>query len=295
MPFNSGACLTGGDLDNSLVIKIDSFLKILDEQISISARAKGLVPSQVKLLHPINYCIIVNYNKIYIVATIVNVGGLPSHYYIEYKDGEIDLISSIFLVERDLTFKEAFGLEIELKIIDSDETQQKMEAKKVAEEYINQEILNIDKQKRLVRIEPIFSGRDFMINENLIFMLSPFSEPFNAIYDDHIKPTVEKINSFRCLRADNIYDNKPIIEDIWKSINEAKIIIAELTGKNPNVFYEVGIAHTIGKEVILITQNLEDVPFDLRHLRCIIYEYTPRGVQLLENNLENTIRNILVR
>tara|TARA_R110002124_G_scaffold47149_1_gene140661 strand:- start:11388 stop:11741 length:354 start_codon:yes stop_codon:yes gene_type:complete len=112
---------------------------------------------------------------------------------------------------------------------------------------------------------------------------------------DHIKPTVEKIDNIKCFRADNIYDNKPIIEDIWKSINEASIIIAELTGRNPNVFYETEIAHTVGKEVILITQNIDDVPFDLRHLRCIVYEYTPRGIELLETNLSNTIENIRKR
>jgi hypothetical protein len=61
------------------------------------------------------------------------------------------------------------------------------------------------------------------------------------------------------------------------------------------VFYETGIAHTVGKEVILITQTIDDVPFDLRHLRCIVYEYTPKGIQLLETNLTNTINNIRTR
>ena len=58
------------------------------------------------------------------------------------------------------------------------------------------------------------------------------------------------------MRADDIYDNRPIIEDVWRCTNEARILIAELTGRNPNVFYETGIAHTVGKEVILITQSL---------------------------------------
>jgi hypothetical protein len=68
--------------------------------------------------------------------------------------------------------------------------------------------------------------------------------------------------------------------------------VRKFTGKNPNVFYEVGVAHTVGKEVILVTQSMDDVPFDLRHLRCIVYEYTPRGVRALEANLQNTIRGI---
>ena len=91
------------------------------------------------------------------------------------------------------------------------------------------------------------------------------------------------------------YDNQSIIEDIWKRINEAKILISELTGRNANVFYETGIAHTIGKEVILITQSMEDVPFDLRHLRCIVYEYTPRSIKNFEDDLKNTVLSILAR
>ena len=95
------------------------------------------------------------------------------------------------------------------------------------------------------------------------------------------------------MRADDIYDNRPIIEDIWRYTNEAGILIAELTGRNPNVFYETGIAHSVGKEVILITQSMDDVPFDLKHLRCTVYEYTPRGVATLEQNLRNTMLNVL--
>lgn len=59
--------------------------------------------------------------------------------------------------------------------------------------------------------------------------------------------------------------------DIWDGIKKAKILIAELTGRNPNVMYELGLAHAIEKPVILLTQDINDVPFDLRSLRCIVY------------------------
>ena len=115
------------------------------------------------------------------------------------------------------------------------------------------------------------------------------------IAERDIRPTIERIDGLRCLRADDIYDNRPIIEDIWRQINESAIVISELTERNPNVFYETGIAHTIGKEVILITQSMDDVPFDLRHLRCIVYDYTPRGTRNLEGNLTSTVLQILKR
>ena len=192
-------------------------------------------------------------------------------------------------------YSNAFGISFTKQFIELSDADKEIKAKEMTELYLNDELLTIEKLSRMVRINPIFQGREFLINDKLVFMLSPFSEPFNIIFSDHIKPTIEKIDNIKCFRADNIYDNKPIIEDIWKSINEASIIISELTGRNPNVFYETGIAHTVGKEVILITQNIDDVPFDLRHLRCIVYEYTPRGIQLLETNLTNTISNIRTR
>lgn len=141
----------------------------------------------------------------------------------------------------------------------------------------------------------VFKANQFTSNEHLVFVLSPFGEPFDTIFADHIRPIAEMTHNLQCFRADDIFDNQPIIEDIWRSINEARIVIAELTGKNANVFYETGLAHAIGKEVILITQSMDDVPFDLRHRRCIVYEYTPPGIMKLEHELANTITSVLSR
>lgn len=142
---------------------------------------------------------------------------------------------------------------------------------------------------------PMISKSDFILNEHLVFMLSPFREPFDTIYSNHIKPTVENIDELKCVRADDIYDNRPVIDDIWRLTNEARIVVAELTGRNPNVFYETGLAHAINKEVILITQSSDDVPFDLRHRRYIRYQNTPEGIEQFKVDLTNTITNILGR
>jgi len=75
------------------------------------------------------------------------------------------------------------------------------------------------------------------------------------------------------------------MRDVWTKINEAKLIIAELTDKNPNVFYELGMAHTLGKNVILIAQSIEWIPFDLRGVRTIIYDDSPTGFEKLSEQL----------
>lgn len=121
-----------------------------------------------------------------------------------------------------------------------------------------------------------------------VFVLMPFSQELKPIYEDHIKPTVEKVG-FSVARADNFFGTRSVIAEIWTAINYADLVIADCTGRNPNVFYEIGIAHTLGKETILISQSIDDVPFDLRHLRIIIYEFKPRGTSQLERDLVQTL------
>jgi hypothetical protein len=132
------------------------------------------------------------------------------------------------------------------------------------------------------------------IDSSLTFVLMPFSDNLNAVYEDILVPVLSGLN-LRPLRADEIFDNRSIMDDIWDNIKKSRIIISDLTGKKPNVFYETGIAHALGKEVVLITQNLDDVPFDLRHLRCIVYTDNLRGAEKLKSQLTKTIETILSR
>jgi len=83
------------------------------------------------------------------------------------------------------------------------------------------------------------------------------------------------------------------MQSVWEGINRARLIIADLTGRNPNVFYELGIAHTLGKPVIMLTQSMDYVPFDLRHLRCIVYQYKPGSIEKFESALKRTVRRVL--
>jgi hypothetical protein len=295
MPFQSGAAMVGGNLDGQVQNKVTTFLERVDEHVARISQERRLFPAQVKLLQPVNFCVIASDREVFVVASNRNTGGMPRQQFIDWTGKDMNLQVALHLAQRDLALEEPFGFSFERATLDLSDDQKTQRAREIAEGYIRDEMLNLERLQRLVRINPLFQGRDFLINDRLVFVLSPFSEPFNAIFRDHVKPTIERLGDYNCIRADDIYDNRPIIEDIWRCINEARVVIAELTGRNPNVFYEVGIAHTVGKEVILLTQTMEDVPFDLRHLRCVVYDYTPRGAQTLETNLRNTVEGILRR
>ncbi len=107
------------------------------------------------------------------------------------------------------------------------------------------------------------------IEPTLVSAMMPFHPNFTPVYEtlQRIAQTV----GLRCRRADDIWENPSVIQDVVSLIDRSRIIICDCSTRNPNVFYEIGIAHALGREVILITQFAEDIPFDLRHLRYITY------------------------
>jgi hypothetical protein len=138
----------------------------------------------------------------------------------------------------------------------------------------------------------IFGGGSFTLEPQLCFVLMPFDTKFQAIYEDHIRPTIERAG-LRCERADEIHGVKQITVDIWERINRCRFLVAELTDQNANVFYELGLAHALGKDVIPITQSMSFVPFDIKTLRCIVYDTTARGTKKLEIDLAATIDSVI--
>ena len=102
------------------------------------------------------------------------------------------------------------------------------------------------------------------------FVLMPFDDDFTVLYTGFIRPVLEEC-SFVVERADDIENNRNILRDIVSGIHNSDLIVAELTGNNPNVLYELGLAHALRKPVIHLTQAIDDVPFDLRSYRMFEY------------------------
>ena len=88
-----------------------------------------------------------------------------------------------------------------------------------------------------------------------------------------------------CLRADDIWEDSTFIQDIFSLIFRSHLVVVDFTGRNPNVMYETGIAHTLGKTVVPITQSLDDIPSDLGHHRALKYLPNEEGYRDLSNSL----------
>ena len=129
--------------------------------------------------------------------------------------------------------------------------------------------------------------------EELCFVIMPFSGYFNDYYSSIYSPAIQDANLIPH-RADDLYRPSQIINDIWSYTQISKLILADLSGKNPNVFYELGLAHALAKPAILITESIDDVPFDLRALRVLEYDKNqPRWGDVLQENITSAIKEII--
>jgi hypothetical protein len=158
-------------------------------------------------------------------------------------------------------------------------------------EFISTSIKQVDTIKQIIFTPTVFNIPNKEVNDKLVSVMMPFNKAFDETY-----VAIKRVTDYLkldCLRADDIWGNSIFIQDIFELIYCAKIVVVDFTGRNPNVMYETGIAHTLGKIVIPITQSINDLPSDLQHHRALIYLANTEGYKKLSKDLHARIKTIL--
>lgn len=125
------------------------------------------------------------------------------------------------------------------------------------------------------------------------FVIAPFGLPYDECYVKVLVPAIKDAGLLP-LRGDEI--NKPgvIVNQIWHGITSAAVCLAEVTGRNPNVMYELGVAHAAGKPVVPIVQDVSDLPFDLRSIRFIVYNvHSPTWADELRRKVTSMLQEAM--
>jgi hypothetical protein len=110
---------------------------------------------------------------------------------------------------------------------------------------------------------------DLSVDPKLVLVLTPFDPIYAGTYKT-ITDVCQRVG-LRCLRGDEEYTREDILSHILKIMVRSRLIIANVSGRNPNVFYELGIAHAMDKTTILISEGL-DLPFDVQSKRILVYQ-----------------------
>jgi|GEM_PF-4006885 len=158
------------------------------------------------------------------------------------------------------------------------------------------ESVSTSKTPAIIKQCPFFEdSRRYDFQEKLVFVLMPFSENWSdRLWNDHIRPYLEhvpRVGKLFVHRADDMF-GQGVMEDVFHGIVSASLIIAECTGRNPNVLYELGIAHALGKRTALLSQSEADIPFDLRRFRFCIYEDNSSGYPRMKSFIQETAKEV---
>ena len=128
-------------------------------------------------------------------------------------------------------------------------------------------------------------------DDDTCFVMMPFAAPIGGYYAQIYERAILKAGLKPVRADDEIFGPGKIIDQIYRGISEAKVLVAELTTKNPNVFYELGLAHALNKPVVLVSATANDNPFDIRHIRVIFYDTNDPfwGDKLIDKVAENIL------
>ena len=139
----------------------------------------------------------------------------------------------------------------------------------------------------------VFALSDEPVDETLVAVMMPFDAAFNPVYA--ALQTAIGEAGMTCRRADDIWENDHVVQDVALLLSKAAIVVCDLTGRNANVFYETGIAHTLGREVVLIAQSAADIPFDVAAIRHIRYLPNGEGLAKLASDLKRRLETLKAR
>lgn len=286
---------TSGEIEEDLHDKVTrlmvNFENIILELISERDISKAIIR--------ILFCgsAVIIFNKENLVCLFQrHYGSIVDIKYVVQDESPISYNQGLKIAKWEYGFDDPFEIIFQRDLLEKKDEEQKFALRSIALTYIDSEIQRMNTITNIIQINPIFGPASFNVDEKLAFVIMPFSDDLSEIFKTIIKPTVESVELV-CRRSDDYKTNKVIIQDIWKAICESRIVVADLTNLNPNVMYELGIAHTVGKETILIYQKSGETdikfPFDLNHIRRIEYENTASGGLKLSRDLRETIESVL--
>jgi hypothetical protein len=145
-------------------------------------------------------------------------------------------------------------------------------------------------ERRITFAPNVFTVPEATVEPDLAAVMMPFQAEFNPVYKA-IRAACADAH-LRCFRVDDIWEDSVIVQDVFTLIFRAQVVVVDFSTKNPNVMYETGIAHTLGKHVVPITQSMEDVPFDLHHHRIQRYLPNAEGLAQLRSRLAMRLAQI---
>ncbi|OPY50788.1 MAG: hypothetical protein A4E49_02580 [Methanosaeta sp. PtaU1.Bin112] len=281
--------MRSGDMDSELIAKvdklIDEFMEIVNGVTEDRHLQRGIARSQL----PCSAVAILDRDNLSIMAQFRTENKITSYYH----RPEISLTPQRAAnnAQWEFGFTDAFVIQIPADLIGKSASDRHSALQKIASEHVDSEFLRFESMLSLMRTRPIFGNAPEPIGSRTLLLLQPQDSAWRGNEESILNAS--RATGMQIIEAEDIRSGRSAVRDMWQSINYAAVIIADLTGADAGVMYGLGIAHTLGKETILIhpqgSKYLTDIPRTYR----IEYEENDAGRAKLMVDLTRMLEALL--
>ncbi|MFB3764783.1 MAG: hypothetical protein ACE14P_05980 [Methanotrichaceae archaeon] len=285
----NNAGMRSGNMPLELQEKVDKqlqeFMAIIDATTEDRHLQKGIVRSQL----PCSMVVILDKESLFVAGQFSTRNRFSTYIYTPESVWSRQKINSS--AQWEFGFEDPFIILFPAGLLDQKTDQRYEELKKIANEHIDSEFSRFIGLLSLLRTRPIFGPAPPAIENQLALLLMPINEDGRKNYNTIVKAARE--SGMITDTAEDIRVGRSAVRELWISLNKARIIIADLTGPDPGVMYGLGIAHTVGKETILISPQGSNYLVDIPKTQVIEYEDSDEGRMVLEQELFRTLSSIM--
>ena len=281
--------MRSGDMEAELSAKvdklIDEFMAIVNATTEDRHLQRGIARSQL----PCSMVAILDKNNLSILGQLRLENRITSYFY--RQDLALTSKGAANIAHWEFGFPDAFIIQIPAYLIEQSTPDRHAALQKVAYEHIDSEFLRLEEMLGLMRTRPIFGKASETIGARALLMLLPQDEDLRG--NEQVILNASQANKMPIVEAEDIRCGKSAVRDMWYSLNQSAVIIADLTGPDGGVMYGLGIAHTLGKETILIHPQGSKYLTDIPRTHRIEYEDNDAGRAELEVQLSRMLGTIL--
>lgn len=273
-----------GNMPEDLQAKVDGllqeFMGVVDSSVEERHLQKGIARSQL----PSSLVTILDRESLFILAQFRPETRISQYLY--NPNVAFTLEKANANAQWEFGFEDPFVIQFPASLLDqspASPAQRRIALEKIAHEHIESEFLRFVRLLGLMRTRPIFGPTPAPVDSQTALLLLPLQGIRGKVHQ-LIASAVERIG-WQCLVAEDIRTGKSAVRALWISINQSRVMIADLTGEDPAVMYALGIAHTVGRDTILIRPKGSKLLTDIPRTRRIEYEEGEEGRKNLEEQL----------
>jgi len=287
--MHDGTGIKSGNMPHDLQVKVDllmdEFTALVDALVEDRHLQKGIARSQL----PCSVAAFLDREHLNIIAQF-----RPENRFFTYiynPDMAISPQKAIMSGQWEFGFEDPFVIQIPSQLLDYSPDQRKAELAKIASDHIDSEFMRFQGRLNLLRTRPIFGPAPPAVDSRSILVLQPLDREEDTI-SEAIKRAIEASGAV-AFHPNDIRSGKAAVKDLWELINASRIIIADLTGADPEVMYALGIAHAIGRDTILIYPKGSKYLVDIPRTSGIEYEESDSDEKQMERNLTELLTSML--